>query len=184
MRRRPRPDEKKFAAFRALDARRTAAGVSLEQLVGAAGVGLRGYIYARRGIKAPRLSTMRLLEAALERLIDQADAERKLALSLLSLWQATVSLVSIDMGLSPSRVLAADPHANLKGDDFWLQAAEARHTAIYLLVTQHNVTMTDAGAVAGISKQAVSKAMRRVEDRRDNPVRDRELTLLASGLGG
>lgn len=72
-------------------------------------------------------------------------------------------------------VVQADPHANLKGDEAWLIAATVRHQAIYLTVTTLDVPGSAAAVAANISKQAVSKALRSVEDSRDDPAIDRML---------
>lgn len=170
--------EKKFARFRQLEARRRAAGVTVTALTAHAKVATRGYVYAKRGVTVPRLSTMRRLEAALEELAKR----REPATSLHALWRTTLGMVAVDMGLVPAEVAAADPHANLKGDAKWLAAATARHRALYLLVTVHDVPMAQAAAVAGVSKQAVSKGLKGVEDDREDAGTDRALELLAEGL--
>lgn len=58
--------------------------------------------------------------------------------------------------------------------------APERHvtTAQYLLVTCCNVPGALAGRAHGCSKQAISKALRAVEDRRDDPQFDAELSRL------
>ncbi|MCJ8143828.1 helix-turn-helix domain-containing protein [Ancylobacter sp. A5.8] len=166
-----------FARLLRIDARREAANISLEQLAAAAKVSRRAYQYNLAGRFAPRASALRRLDAALDLLIrDVAETH------LCALWRSTLSLVALDMGLVPADVLAAAPQANLKGDENWMAAAQARHRAFYLLVTAHNVPMTQAAAVAGVSKQAVSKALRRVEDGREDPLRDRAIEMLAQAL--
>ncbi|WP_200962348.1 hypothetical protein, partial [Pseudovibrio sp. POLY-S9] len=92
-----------------------------------------------------------------------------------SVYQMFVGLLSQAKGLSPLDVVQADPHANLKGDEAWLVAATVRHQAIYLTVTTLDVPGSAAAAAAKISKQAVSKALRSVEDSRDDPAIDRML---------
>jgi hypothetical protein len=57
---------------------------------------------------------------------------------------------------------------------------QERHvtTAQYLLVTCCNVPGALAGRAHGCTKQAISKALRAVEDRRDDPQYNAELTRL------
>lgn len=51
-------------------------------------------------------------------------------------------------------------------------------TVQYLIVTCCNLPGALAGRAYGCSKQAISKALRAVEDRRDDPQYDAELTRL------
>lgn len=57
-------------------------------------------------------------------------------------------------------------------------------TAQYLLVVCCNVPGALAGRAYGCSKQAISKALRTVEDRRDDPHYDAELTRLERLIEG
>ncbi|MFK8250204.1 hypothetical protein [Ancylobacter terrae] len=164
--------------FAALEARRIAAGATVMEVCSRAQVAERAYRRARLGIVAPRASTLRRLETAIEQL--GREAGRDPAELLPKLWVAILAMVAIDMGVPPAIAVAADPHANLKGDAQWRAAAEVRHRALYLLVTVHDVSMAAAAGVAGISKQAVSKALRGIEDDRDDERADRGLEMLAA----
>lgn len=167
-----------FARLQRLDARRAAANIPLEQLATSAKVSRRTYQYALAGRFVPRPSTLRRLDAALDALMRDVTAEVPLS----ALWRTMLSLVALDMGLVLADVLSATPQANLKGDERWVSAAHARHRAAYLLVTVHNVPMAQAARVAGVTKQAISKAMARVEDGREDPLRDRAIEMLAEAL--
>ena len=59
---------------------------------------------------------------------------------------------------------------------------QARPAALYLLVTGGNVPGALAARVYGCSKQYVSKALREVEDRREDPAFDAALSALERRL--
>lgn len=164
--------------FAALDARRRAASIPLARLCAEGRIAERSYRNWLRGVTCPRPSSLRALDRALRRLA--GEAMRDAPATRLALYRALVALVAAGEGLSPVQVLAANPQANAKGDAAWMRAAEVRHRAIYLLVTSHNMRMSQAAECAGISKQAVSKILRAVEDDRDDPDLDRRLDALAA----
>lgn len=56
--------------------------------------------------------------------------------------------------------------------------------AIYLLVTGCNLPGALAGEIVGCTKQNVSQVLRKVEDRRDDPIFDAELKRLERTLNG
>lgn len=169
---------RRCAKFAALEERRRLAGVPYGRICAAAGVAERAYRGWLRGIVHPRPSSLRALDRALRQL--GREAVHDAAAARLALYRALVAMVAADRGMCGAEVLAADPHANAKGDAAWMRAAEVRHQAIYLLVTVHNTRMSAAAACAGISKQAVSKILRAVEDDRDNVELDRRLDALAA----
>ncbi|WP_143111095.1 hypothetical protein [Pseudovibrio denitrificans] len=122
-----------------------------------------------------RASTFRKLKAALVQIKRQKELSERTGDLISSVYQMFVGLLAQAKGLSPLDVVQADPHANLKGDEAWLIAATVRHQAIYLTVTTLDVPGSAAAVAANISKQAVSKALRSVEDSRDDPAIDRML---------
>lgn len=65
-----------------------------------------------------------------------------------------------------------------------LSGAERRALEIYLLVTACNVNQVTAAAVAGCTKQNVSKRMRHIEDRREAADFDALVERLERGILG
>lgn len=65
-----------------------------------------------------------------------------------------------------------------------LGAAAVRPAALYLLVTVGNVPGALAGQVYGCSRQYVSRILREIEDRRDDPEFDARLSALEARLMG
>lgn len=65
-----------------------------------------------------------------------------------------------------------------------LEPGQRRMVAVYLLVTFCNVPGASAARAARITKQAVSKACRRVEDLRDDPAFESRLCALEDSLRG
>lgn len=167
--------------FLALDRARLEAGIPVARLALAAGLDLTTYRGLRRGRWHPRARTLRALDRALRRLAS-APAGAAGASEDAALWRLSVIVVSADLGLNPAHVLdRADTPGIGAG---WKKTAIARHRALYLLVTAHGLPMVRAASAAGISKQAVSKALRAVEDSRDDDATDRALDRLAALMTG
>lgn len=99
-------------------------------------------------------------------------------------YRGTLGLVAADMGLVALDAVLADPGANRPNDALWAAQSLARRRALYLAVTEANIPMTLAGELAGITKQGVSKALREVEDSRDDPAVDRLLDRIAAAVRG
>lgn len=68
--------------------------------------------------------------------------------------------------------IAADPHANRPRDLNWLAAMHVRQVAIYVLNTEAAVRGADLAKALGVSKQAISKTLKAMEDKRDEPAFD------------
>lgn len=81
-------------------------------------------------------------------------------------------------GLLAWRAVRALVAASSIQPEFQVTAAQ------YLLVTCCNVPGALAARIYGCSKQAISKALRTVEDRRDDPHYDAELTRLERLIEG
>lgn len=65
-----------------------------------------------------------------------------------------------------------------------IETERRRMVAVYLLVTFCNVPGEVAARAAAITKQAVSKACRRIEDLRDDPAFEDRLAALEDALAG
>lgn len=93
-------------------------------------------------------------------------------------FRSLATLLAVEAGADPRQVLDA-PEQGGK-----CQASTLRQRAIYLTVMCLDVPLSQAAKAAGVSKQAVSKALRRIEDQRDDPDFDGKLTRLENLLTG
>lgn len=93
-------------------------------------------------------------------------------------YRGAVALMAAQGNLDPAEVLTA----NSQGGK--CLASTVRQRALYLIVTGFDVPLSQAALAAGISKQAVSKALRRIEDQRDDPEVDQMLDRLQNWLTG
>lgn len=85
-------------------------------------------------------------------------------------WLLALAAAAVATGVSPFALARADTGRH--GGD----VARARDLAIYLTVVEGGLDLGAAGRLAGISKQAVHKTVKRLEDRRDDPAFDAALT--------
>lgn len=106
--------------------------------------------------------------AALAQMAAALDAAPVGADAVDLVYRMAIGVFAVDAGISPAAALAADPRANSRGDPTWSAAALCRHRAAYVLVVGRDVPISAAAGVVGVSKQALSKALRKVEDSRDD----------------
>lgn len=85
-------------------------------------------------------------------------------------WLEALAAATVATGVSPFALAQAD--AGRHGGD----VARARDLALYLAVVEGCLDLATAGRLAGISKQAVHKTVKRLEDRRDDAAFDALLT--------
>ena len=169
-------------AFSAIDAKRRKAGLSVDALCQAAGINSRNWYLWAAG-RDPRPSSIRSLKRALAELQREQQLLTRARPVFPALYRLFLTTLAQRDGLDPLAVAEADPQANAKGDPAWRAAAVVRHRAIYLTVTTLDVPGSVAGALAGVSKQAVSKVLRSVEDSRDDPAIDLLLSEAAACAG-
>lgn len=93
-------------------------------------------------------------------------------------YRSVLSLVALQAGADPNKIADA-PERGGK-----CLASTLRQRALYLTIICLDVPLSRAAQAAGVSKQAVSKALRRIEDQRDDKDFDRLLTRLESWLTG
>lgn len=85
--------------------------------------------------------------------------------------------------LDPVMVQASIPSAKRAANMEWRGAAFARWLAWYLLNSSFGLCQADVARAAGVTKQAVSLAMGKIEERRDEPEFDALLAHLDQCLG-
>ncbi len=155
------------AALAAIEERRIALKWSKERLCAGASVNRRTYDRALSGRHVPLQTTIRSLFRELDR-GEKAPRRRSRTQELELLFAALCQAAAHAFDLDPDAVLAVDPQANRPRDVLWLALVRAKHCAAYALVTTDLVPMTEAAALVGVSKQAISQAMRDVEWRRSD----------------
>lgn len=167
----------KRARLAAIEGRRIALGWSRERLCAGACVNRRTLDKAISGQNLPEEATLRKLSSALlegerqARRAGGAGAGRGADLAIM--FEQACRTAALAFGLEPAAVIAVRPADNRPRDRTWLALVRAKHVAAYALVMTDRVTMTAAAELLGVSKQAVSQAMREVEGRRDD---DRDYT--------
>lgn len=98
-------------------------------------------------------------------------------------YRMALALAAVILEQDPLEAQIADP----QGSNFtaqWRGAADCRRLAQYLLNTGLGYTQADVARVAGVTKQAVSKALREIESRRDEKDFDAKVVKLESWILG
>lgn len=120
--------------------------------------------------------------------LDQALGRLKLAqapknngeLAVNAAYRAILALSAQALSVDPAQAQASAPAKRATGSPDWTSAADARRLALYLMNTGLGFSQSDLGRVCGMTKQAISLAMRDTEDRMDDP----EFETLAERLAG
>lgn len=159
---------------------RHARGWSMERLAREAGVSLSS---------VQRLATAHLVEARIvKRIRDAANGvlvpprgDRPTLIR--AAYRGFIAALAARCGLALEAIASAK-----KNQGGWtterLAIAHCRMRAFYLTVTALDLSMSEVGRAIGLTKQAVSKAMRAVEDARDDPATDALLDQVAAFATG
>lgn len=157
--------------FNEIDQKRQRMGLSEHALCKKAAVHFVTYWRLKTGAtKSPSPRTMERLTAALE---NRPPRAKPLPPGVLRQYFNTVlALCAQAAGLRDLDAIATDPHANRPRDLNWIAAMRVRQVAIYVVSTEGNVSGAELARAIGTTKQAISKARRTIEDRRDDPAFD------------
>lgn len=163
-----------------IETRRRALLWSQERLCAGASVNRRTYERALSGAYIPLPKTIRSLFRELERgEAARAPVAAEIAADRRMLFEAMCRTAALAFELDAAAVVAVRPADNRPRDPRWLALVRAKHVALYALVMTDRVSMAAAAALAGVSKQAISQALKGVEDRRhDEPEFDRRVSLV------
>jgi len=169
-----------MARLDAVETRRKAIKLSQSDLCARAFVNCSTY---RRALGGQILSAPATLQK-LERAIAEAERSAQVAARtpLSALFRSVLATVCLAAGAELDAVMAADPHDNRPRNPQWLAAMRLRAAALHFLVTEYDVAIAAAARAAGVSKQAASKALRQVEDRRDDPAFDALMSKLSNAM--
>lgn len=137
--------------------------------------------HLRAGRFKPRLAMIARLRLAISRLKQrQTDGPA----SAVAFYRMALDASAAALGLDPDEVHASDPHARQAACKGWRDACLARWLAQYLLNAVHNIPQADVARASGVTRQAVSLAMREIENRRSEPAFDALLARLEHRLAG
>ena len=95
-----------------------------------------------------------------------------------AIYRVVLALTAQSLGLDPVSVQVSDPGAKKAANREWREASLARWMAQYLLNTKLNMPQAQVARASGVTKQAVSLAMREIELKRDDPEFDARLAKL------
>ncbi|WP_139229323.1 hypothetical protein [Cohaesibacter marisflavi] len=158
---------------------------SIAEICVLANVRVRQWYRWRAGQAIPRPSSLRRMERAIAQKAHEAKRaalyDRALSTTAYRMLLARLADVA---GLNVALVLADNPQAQDKQSPARAAASRCRQRALYLIVTELNVPLVMAAGVAGISKQAVSKSLRQIEESRDDPAIDHLLDEMAGEIHG
>ncbi|WP_180966794.1 hypothetical protein [Cohaesibacter celericrescens] len=145
-------------------------GFSLAEVSRLSGVRDRQWRRWQSGQAIPRPSNLRRMEKAIVRLCHERDRTIKGEAVLSPVAYRMVLITLADKaGVNVAAVLADDPQSQDKQSPIKAAASLCRQRALYLIVTELNVPLVIAAGFAGITKQAVSKSLRQIEESRDDP---------------
>ena len=154
--------------FQAIDAERRRQGRSVYDFSKTAGVAYSTYWFIKTGRTRPASLTLKRYLRALG-VKPGGPPKMRLAGDAVGLaYRAFASEFARAKGLDPDDALACDPSLRAVNNPAWLAAARVRELAIYAVVTEFAVPMAALGRAIGLTKQAVSKAARRVEEARED----------------
>lgn len=174
---------RQLSTVSAIEALRQAAGYKIQGLCAAAGVSERAYRDLVRGRAEPQPRTLIKLSRALDCLSSGERPSPPPAL-IAAFWRAAVLVFCHETGADPDVALAPDTGTSRPMDPAWMLAARARGLAFYLTQVELQVPFAALAEACGTSKQRVHKAVRTVEDRRDDPVIDALLSRAATAVTG
>lgn len=99
-------------------------------------------------------------------------------------YRGWVAHLAPKLGLDAAYVLKIRPAARANFNAQWVKAARVRELAVYCAVTELNISGAAMARAIGLTKQAVSCMLRRVEDSRDDPTVDAMIEDAAKLISG
>lgn len=136
------------------------------KLCALAGIGRRTYDYMRAGTTVPQASTIGRLQTALNRFRLGFGGEAQ-DIAPHAAFKACVVLAALEMQADAKAALAADPGRRATANPEWQQAAEVRRVGYFIANQFLGFRISDLARAAGVTKQAVSSAIRELEWDRD-----------------
>ncbi len=158
--------------FQSIDQERVANNLSVRAVCKFAGVPITTYWRIATGRARPRPATLWRLQDAIK-VARKGDRQAAAPKSLLvGTYRGFLALIAREQGLDPEAVAASQPSLSKVSDPAWLAAARVRALAVYCTHVELGVPGRRVAEAAGMTKQAVSECLKRVEDLRDDPAID------------
>jgi transcriptional regulator with XRE-family HTH domain len=152
-----------------IEARRLAEGMDRTTLERAAGLQISYYQKLMAGTYAPRPGTLARLKLAILRWrLRQTTDEFELVM----LYRLALALAASALGVAAAAAQAQDPARRATQSAEWRAGSEARALACCLLNSGLGLRQARVAQAAGVTKQAVQQACRKVEDMRSDPAFD------------
>lgn len=173
-------DPRAHKALERIESRRIKARVPKQALARAAGISGRAYRYLETGERNPLPETVVRLRLAIRRL--EADRDQSLAdRMIVCVFKGHFLVLAAGLQLDGFSLLQVDPRD--RSDERFGDANRLRAMAAYMTITGLNLEAIKLAAVVGVTKQAMSKWLGKVEDMRDDPEVDALLDRVAEALG-
>lgn len=137
------------------------------------------------GLKKPRPSTVSSLRLALDRLIKNREVDVSSQSALINMAiRIAIALICEARGIDAAPIQNSNPAKRATQSPEWLEASVIRRDAWALVSNSFGVSGSDLARAAGVSKAAISLALGKVEDARDDKDFDREMERLERALTG
>ena len=166
------------AEIQTIEARRRAMKIPTSSLCVAAGMDRRSYDRIVVGERRPLPSTVARLNAALNRFRVGFGAEAG-QIAPAAAYKACLVLAAFLLETEPRAVLASDPGKRATLIASWRAAARVRRLGYYIANQFLGFRQADLARAAGVTKQAISSALRELYDERDG---DAELARVLTRL--
>lgn len=121
---------------------------------------------AMEGRKAPAPATLTRLNAALGR-FKLAVAGDIGPLSASGAYRMSMVLAALQMKADARAALTSDPARRANADPIWAKAAQVRRLAFWITNALLGFRQAEIARIAGVTKQAVSNAIKELADLRD-----------------
>ena len=163
-----------------IEERRKSAGISQERLARSAGVASSYYRKLIKGDHQPSKAVLSRLSMAVGRALRGDEAGN---LNVHAIYRLSVVVVCFSKGKNPVEVLKLDPKRRATSDREWQAGADIRQRSLYLAHVLCGVPQKHIAEAAGLTPAAVSLAMNRVEDSRDDVDDDPLIKMLETVIG-
>lgn len=166
--------------FDRIEKRRQEARIPQTKLAQAAGLSRSSYRAYVARTRTPQSGGLARLRRSLRQLeaVEEKDMAGRIAVCV---FRAHVLALAAELDLDGPALLAVDPRDRTHPD--FSNANHVRRLATYMTVTGLDVPSRYVARAAGVTKQAVSKWLPKVEDMRDDPAVDDLLDRVALTLG-
>jgi hypothetical protein len=164
--------------FKELEARRQRAGLGIGMVCERAQISKASYHRLLNENQVPRTATLQRVNDALNGKVHQRADEGQL---IRAHYNVAVLKLGRLLGIDGAKALASDPHHRAPSNREWAAAAKLQELATYCVVTGLDVRAARMARAIGLTKQAVSLRLHRVEDlREDDRVIDRALDVMVA----